>query len=116
MTDEGAQDVKMGLRTPEELGAKVTEDGEMIAATARPNEDAAPAEDWAALAAGATTKEEMVALGKRAMAAGEYKGATRSLLMARDGEITRELAAAGVEDPAVVTKRFLSGTVNPSSE
>jgi hypothetical protein len=117
VTDEGAQDVKMGLRTPEEMGAKVSENGEMLA-TPPPREQAAePAEDWLALAAAATTVQEVVDLGKRA--GSDYKGPVRSALMKRHGELTRELEAAAAEAVKPTEsklERFLSGTVPPGDE
>lgn len=116
VTDEGAQDVKMGLHTPEEMGARVSESGEMIAPPDPREQPAAPTEDWLTLAAAATTVEEVVELGKRA--GEDYKGPVRSALMKRHGELSREAEAAAAAETAKPTEskleRYLSGTVPPS--
>jgi hypothetical protein len=116
VTDEGAQDVKMGLHTPEEMGAAVNSAGEMIAPPkAKPAE---PAEDWLELLAEAKTFEESVEVGKRIIAAGQYTGAVRTAAMKRGGELKRAEPAAEPDLKVVAEARqakFFSGTDAPDA-
>ncbi|SFN66831.1 hypothetical protein [Mycetocola miduiensis] len=81
---EGAEDVLLGVHyTAEELTSGPTDAGEMVQVTA------APAEDWAALIAAATTKTELTAIANRARAAEQFTDAIRTLVLARSGMIHR---------------------------
>jgi len=87
---EGGEDVLMGVSyTPEEMGALVTDAGEL---QSTPDEDAEPAEDWAALVGAATTTAELMAIRDRASAAEQYVS-NRALFLARHGELSRAEAA-----------------------
>jgi hypothetical protein len=95
---EGAEDVLMGVSyTPEEMGALVSEGGEMTATV----EKVEPSEDWAALVAAVTTTDDLKVLRDRAQAADEYT-ANRALFLAKHGELSRagEAAAEPAADPA----------------
>jgi len=82
---EGAEDVLMGVSyTPEEMGALVTDAGEMVATVDRPD----PVEDWPALVAAATTTPELMGLRDRAAAVDQYTS-NRILFLARAGELSR---------------------------
>ncbi|TFC92070.1 MULTISPECIES: hypothetical protein [Cryobacterium] len=90
---EGAEDCLMGVQyTPEEMGALVSEGGEMVATVDKPE----PTEDWAALVAAVTTLAELKEIRDRANAADEY-AANRALFLARSGEISRGEETAPAE-------------------
>jgi len=87
---EGAEDVLMGVSyTPEEMGALVTDAGEL---QSTPDEDDEPAEDWAALVGAAATTAELMAIRDRASAAEQYVS-NRAMFLARHGELSRAEAA-----------------------
>lgn len=82
---EGAEDCLMGVQyTPEEMGALVTDGGEMIATV----DKAELSEDWAAQIEAATTRDEMIVIRDRATQADEYTS-IRELVLAKLGEISR---------------------------
>ncbi|WP_104084219.1 hypothetical protein [Cryobacterium sp. Y11] len=96
---EGGEDVLMGVSyTPEEMGALVTDAGEL---QSTPDKDAAPAEpaeDWPALVATATTIADLKDIRDRAVAADEYT-ANRAMFLARQGELSRAEETALPVDP-----------------
>jgi hypothetical protein len=94
-----AEDVLLGMHyTPEELGATVNADGEVVEMTDIPQPK--PAEDWTALIAAATTRDDLVAIRDRADAAGEYDG-IRMLFLTKIGEISRADTPAAQEENIV---------------
>lgn len=95
---EGAEDCLMGVQyTPEEMGALVTDAGEMVATV----EKAEPSEDWVTLVGDATTTAELMEIRDRASAADEYT-ANRALFLAKAGELSRATADANIVDADVV--------------
>lgn len=93
---EGGDDVLKGISyTPEEMGAVVSEDGDV-------EEAAAPATDWAALAREATSKERLSDIAKEATAAGEYTDEVRTAVLARAGAIGRGEVDVEIVDAEVV--------------
>ncbi|MDJ0337428.1 hypothetical protein [Cryobacterium sp. PH31-O1] len=94
---EGGEDVLMGVSyTPEEMGALVTDAGELQSTTGT---DAEPAEDWAALVAAATTTAELMAIRDRASAAEQYT-ANRTMFLTKHGELSRAEASEASEASA----------------
>lgn len=81
---EGGDDVLKGISyTPEEMGAVVSEDGQID--TTEP----VPSEDWAVSVAAATTKDDLFAIRDRVVEAGEYTDTIRVLVLTRAGDLTR---------------------------
>lgn len=95
---EGAEDVLMGVSyTPEEMGALVTDAGEMVATV----EKVEPSEDWAALVAAATTTAELMGIRDRAAAVDEYT-TNRVLFLAKAGELGRATVDENTVDADIV--------------
>jgi hypothetical protein len=91
---EGAEDCLMGVQyTPEEMGALVTDGGEMVQI------DDEPSEDWAAQIKAATTRDEMIDIRDRATEAGDY-ASIRQLVLTKIGVIGRAQAPAATESSA----------------
>lgn len=93
---EGGDDVLKGISyTPEEMGAIVTEEGDIEA-------PAEPSTDWAALAGKATSKEALDQIRRDATTAGEYTDAVRIAVLTRAGAIGRGEVDEDVVDAEVV--------------
>jgi hypothetical protein len=89
-----AEDVLLGMHyLPEELGALTNESGEII-----DEAELVPTEDWATLVKDATTKEQLLDIGRRATAAGEYTDPLRTAVLTAVGKLSR--AADVIEDEA----------------
>lgn len=90
----GFEDVLMGLHfTPEEMGATVNADGEVVDVTPDPE----PSEDWASAIDACATKDEVSAVVERVKAADEYTDAVRTLVLTKIGNLSR--AAEAIEAP-----------------
>jgi hypothetical protein len=94
---EGAEDVLMGVSyTPEEMGALVTDAGEMVQV---PDE---PTEDWAASIAAADSKDSVTEIVNRAKEAGEFTDAVRTLALTHYGMLKRAAEAEEVVEGEIV--------------
>ena len=83
---EGAEDALMGIHyTPEEIGELVAEDGSANVVDA----ELEPTGEWVTLVAEATTKEQLLDIGRRATAAGEYPDTLRVLVLTAVGKLSR---------------------------
>ena len=92
----GAEDVLMGMHyTPEELGADVDQEGGMLALPASTE----PVEDWEALIAAAATKDELLDIGRRATAAGQYPDALRTQVLTKIGMLSRAEEPSAEPEP-----------------
>lgn len=90
----GFEDVLMGMHyTPDELGAIVNADGEVVHVI-----DADPSEDWAAAIAEATSKNELAAIKTRA--GGEWNDRLNTAMLTRFGMLSRGEDVSTVAEPA----------------
>lgn len=95
----GFEDVLMGLHyTPEELGATVNADGEVVDSGGTPQPE--PSEDWSAAILACTTKDELLVVKERA--GGEWNDKLNAELLTRAGMFSRGEIAAPVPDEAIV--------------
>lgn len=95
---DGAQDVLMGAAyTPEELGAIVAENGDIV------DVGPEPSTDWKALLDEATTKAEVKEIAARMTEAGELTDDLRAYTLARYGTLGRESSAPSAPEPAAET-------------
>lgn len=95
---EGAEDVLMGVSyTPEEMGALVTDAGEMVEV-----KDAEPSEDWAASIEAAASKDALTEVVNRAKEAGEFTDAVRTLALTHYGMLKRSAEAEDVVDGEII--------------
>jgi hypothetical protein len=105
----GFEDVLMGMHyTAEEMGAVVNEREEVETVDA----DLEPTEDWAALVAEATTKDELLAIGKRADALGEYTDQIRTLVLTKVGKLGRDVV---IEEPATEAEPVSEAEPEPAT-
>ncbi|WP_104137296.1 hypothetical protein [Cryobacterium sp. Y62] len=93
---EGAQDVIMGMHTPDEIGGLVTDAGEMISTADTKSE---PTEDWLALIEATDDKYDLSVLSQRIQGF-EAKDGTR----VRDSEMTEALRTAIMTHASTLTK------------
>ncbi|WP_105033531.1 hypothetical protein [Cryobacterium aureum] len=93
---EGAQDVIMGMHTPDEIGGLVTDAGEMIAT---PDAAPEPTEDWLALIEATDDKYDLSVLSQRIQGF-EAKDGTR----VRDSEMTEAIRTAIMTHASTLTK------------
>jgi hypothetical protein len=115
----GFEDVLLGMHlTPEELGATVDADGEVVATPEEPTA-AAPAVDWKAQIDAATTREAVVDIRDRAAA--DMTDDLRTAILTKLGRLGRVLTeppvAAAATEPAPVpdtTEEVLEGDVEPA--
>ena len=103
---EGAQDVIMGMHTPDEMGALVTDAGEMIST---PHAEPEPTADWDALIRAVDDKVDLAALAQKIrgkdeqgkeVGPNEMTGDLRDLIMSHASTLTkdsREAAAPAAE-------------------
>lgn len=94
----GFEDVLMGMHyTPEELGANVNANGEVVELIETP----APARDWSTELRGLTSKQEINDLVRAARNAGQYTDEVRTVALTRLGTIGRqEIEAPAAQAPA----------------
>ncbi|TFD58079.1 hypothetical protein E3T43_07480 [Cryobacterium sp. Hh7] len=95
---EGAQDVIMGMHTPDELGQNVTNAGEMVS-TPDTESEREPTEDWLALIEATDDKYDLAILSQRIQGF-EAKDGTR----VRDSEMTEAFRTAIMTHASTLTK------------
>ena len=105
---EGAQDVIMGMHTPDELGQNVTNAGEMVS-TPDTESEPEPTEDWLALIEATDDKYDLSVLSQRIQGFGQ--GAARL----HDSEMTEALRTAIMTHASTLTKDSRD-TPTPASE
>lgn len=93
---EGAQDVIMGMHTPDELGQLVTDAGEMVSTPDAPSE---PTADWLALIEATDDKYDLSVLSQRIQGF-DAKGGTQ----VRDSEMTENLRTVIMTHASTLTK------------
>ena len=108
---EGAQDVIMGMHTFDELGANVTDAGEMIATV-----DEAVAEqhaaDWAAQISATDDKGALAALAQKIRAESEMTPDLRDLIMQHASTLTKDSRVAAEParaDPPAAAEEVIEG-------
>ena len=106
---EGAEDVLMGVSyTPEEMGALVTDGGEMIATVDKP----AAATDWAAQISATDDKGTLASLAQKIRAESEMTPDLRDLVMQHASTLTKDSRVAAEParaDPPAAAEEVIEG-------